>query len=81
MSPFELPGKSFGFLPDGRNETCENCGRSTRRVAFEQDEKDKQQGVIKVKCPHCGYQMWIIDQSVAHIDKEWKKQVTKKSEE
>ena len=62
MSPLELPGKSFGYLSDRRNTTCGKCGRSFRNFLLEQGEKDKAKGVIKLKCPHCNYQLEIVEQ-------------------
>lgn len=63
MSPLELPGRSFGYLPDRRNVTCDNCGRSARRLLFEQGENEKKEGVFKAKCPYCNYQLEIVAQS------------------
>ena len=70
MSPLELPGKSFGYLPDRRNATCDNCGRSFRKFLLEIGEKDKLKGVVRLKCPYCNYLLEIVDTSKVHETKE-----------
>ena len=63
MSPLELPGRSFGYLPDRRNITCEHCGGSFPDFLLNEGKKDKAKGVIRLKCPLCGYKLEVIDTS------------------
>lgn len=82
MSPLELPGKSFGYLPDRRNVTCDNCGRSFDKFLVEQGQIDIKKGMVRLKCPFCSYQLKIIEISKVEIKvekKEVKKEKSKKA--
>ncbi len=63
MSPLELPGKSFGYLPDRRNTKCVYCGRGFRNFSLGKAEKDKGKTMFKLNCPFCGKQLDITDSS------------------
>ena len=80
MSPLELPGKSFGFLPDRRNTTCDNCGRSFRDFLLAEGEQDLKKGVVRLKCPYCKYQLEVVDKDKVHPTKTEGEEEGKKKE-
>lgn len=79
MSPLELPGKSFGYLPDSRNIKCDNCGRSIRKFLLQKGVKDRLKGKIQLRCPHCDYQLVVVDESLVKVVKDEEKVKGKKN--
>lgn len=70
MSPLELPGRSFGYLPDRRNTTCVYCGRSFRDYVLGKEEKHNATRLVELNCPYCGKRLDFADLSkVIAVDK------------
>lgn len=60
MSPLELPGRSFGYLPDRRNTVCRRCGRGFRNFRLVELKGDES-GKAELLCPYCGYLLDTVD--------------------
>lgn len=62
MSPLELPGKSFGRIPDGRNTYCIRCGKPFREFRIVDKEKcdTTDPRIACIICPNCEYVMKIL---------------------
>lgn len=70
--PLELPGRSFGYLPDRRNLSCTYCGRSFRLFGVTEDvvrpkrarskraKSVSENKRIIIKCPYCGHENVVL---------------------
>ncbi len=73
--PLELPGKSFGYLPDRRNTVCPRCGRGFRNFALGREghkphkRANDNEGLISLICPYCGYELEVVEASALVVVK------------